>query len=403
MLKIAYFSPLPPAATGIADYSRELIAPLAEMTALTLFAPSPEAVDADIRARYPVRPEAVFPEQRWSFDLALYHMGNSGFYHAGIYETALRYPGVVALHEVFLPDFIAHVTIGRGDHAAYAREMGYESGATGYEQAWRIRLGRRPGPAESMQFSRRLIDRSLGVVVHSQSAAELVRRPGAAVASEAGRPRIAVLPQLVARTEATSMRHALNLPVQTVIFATTGLVNASKRLDQALDAFARVKESEPDTFFLIVGGVHADVDLAKLIRERGLQNHVHHTGRVGSLAAFAGWTMAADVVVTLRQPTLGEASNAAVRALAAGKPLIVYDEGWYGELPESVCLKVPSLDEQALTGAMLYMVRQPQARQEMGRAATAYAADKLDPGRVARQYEQFMTNVLRDIRAEPHQ
>lgn len=391
MLKLAYFSPLPPAPTGIADYSQDLIEPLSQRCHLTLFARQPASVDGQIRRRFRVEPTSSYPGRRWEFDLALYHMGNSGYYHQEIYDLALRYPGIVVLHEVFLPDFMAHVTLGRGDYAAYAREMGYELGAAGYQQAWRIRLGRRSGPEASLRFSQRLVDRCLGLIVHSHSAAGLIQ-------GQAGRPPVAVAPQLVASQEAKSLRPELGLPEDTVIFATTGLVNASKRLDLALDALARLRQELPNVYFLVVGGAHADTNVPRLIRQRGLQDSVHWTGRVASLAEFGGWTAAADVVLTLRHPTLGEASNAAVRALAAGKPLIVYDDGWYGELPGEVCLQVPPLDQEALLAAMATMVRQPERRRAMGRAAAAYAQETLDPARVAGHYVRFLAEVLDAVR-----
>jgi glycosyltransferase involved in cell wall biosynthesis len=56
------------------------------------------------------------------------------------------------------------------------------------------------------------------------------------------------------------------------------------------------------------------------------------------------WSLlaACDVVVSLRSPTMGETSAAAVRALSLGKPLVVSDVGAFRELPDEVAIKVPS-------------------------------------------------------------
>jgi glycosyltransferase involved in cell wall biosynthesis len=392
MLNIACFSPLPPAPTGIADYSRELLEPLSALAKVTLFVERPSLVDESLRQKYRIEPITAYPEARWGFDLALYHMGNSGYYHAAIYEMALRYPGVVVLHEVVLHDFAAHVTLGRGDYAAYAREMGYELGPTGYDQAWQMRLGRQPEPPPELRFSKRLIDRSLGIIVHSHSAAARLR------STDIDRP-LAVIPLLVANEETASLRSRLGTPDRTVVFATTGLVNASKRVDLILDAFAQLKKVEPDVLFLIVGGVHIDVNLPKMIRQRNLQEWVHWTGRVDTLEEFMAWTATADVVIQLRHPSLGEASSAAARALATGRPLIVYDEGWYGELPAEVCIQVPSLDSDALLQAMSFMTNHPRERQAMGQAAAVYARRDLDPQRIAGLYKRFLVDVLNGARA----
>ena len=55
------------------------------------------------------------------------------------------------------------------------------------------------------------------------------------------------------------------------------------------------------------------------------------------------WSLmaAADLVVSLRAPTMGETSGSAIRALSLGRPLVVSDVGWFSELPNDVVLKVP--------------------------------------------------------------
>lgn len=44
----------------------------------------------------------------------------------------------------------------------------------------------------------------------------------------------------------------------------------------------------------------------------------------------------ADLMIALRQPTMGEASAVVCKAMQAGLPVIVSDHGWYAELPASV-------------------------------------------------------------------
>jgi glycosyltransferase involved in cell wall biosynthesis len=390
MPRIAYFSPLPPTPSGIADYSRELLSPLSRLAELTLFVDDPAHVDASLARRFPVKAAAAFPSEHLGFDLAVYHMGNSPF-HAQIYPMALRYPGIVVLHEVILADFAAYMTIARGNQAAYAREIGYELGASGYELAWRARLGRAAPALQQVTFSKRLIDRSLAVIVHSQSAASMVR------AQNAERP-LAVINQLVVRQEAPSLRGLLPVSGKTTVFAVLGEINKNKQIDLTLDAFAHLKGQGEDVYLLIVGAAHGNINLPRMIRQRGLAESVLWTGRVGPLEEFVGWTIAADVVINLRYPSLGETSNAAVRALAAGKPLIAYDQGWSQELPADLCQQVPPLDVEALYGAMRAMARQPAMRRAMGRAAAAYASQQLNPERIAGEYMRFIGKVLDAIR-----
>ena len=54
---------------------------------------------------------------------------------------------------------------------------------------------------------------------------------------------------------------------------------------------------------------------------------------------------ACDVHVSLRSPTMGETSGTAIGA-DPGKPLVVSDVGWFGELPDGVALRVAVGDDE---------------------------------------------------------
>ena len=102
-MRVAFFSPLPPARSGIADYSEALLASFRHLAETEVFS-SPEKPFDPARA-----------------DVALYQIGNNG-YHDFVYETALRHPGVVVMHESNLHHLIADITIRRDNWDAYINE-----------------------------------------------------------------------------------------------------------------------------------------------------------------------------------------------------------------------------------------------------------------------------------------
>src|SRR5690348_15854043 len=99
-MRIAFFSPMPPARSGIADYSEALLESLRSLGEVEVF--SQAAPDFDTRR----------------YDVLLYQVGNNG-YHGFVYETALRHPGVLVMHESNLLHLIAALTIKRGDWNVY--------------------------------------------------------------------------------------------------------------------------------------------------------------------------------------------------------------------------------------------------------------------------------------------
>ncbi len=102
-LKVAFFSPLPPARSGIADYSAALLEELRR---------AGERRGVSGRSPRSFRPS--------DFDVTLYQIGNN-IDHDFCYETALEHPGVVVIHEANLHHLIADLTIKKGDWDAYLR------------------------------------------------------------------------------------------------------------------------------------------------------------------------------------------------------------------------------------------------------------------------------------------
>jgi glycosyltransferase involved in cell wall biosynthesis len=418
-LQLAYFSPLPPVHSGIADYSAELLPYLAESATLTLFidpaqydsylkqtttppisnlsilrTESQDEISQSLIPNLPIQQTYAYPPGRWKYDVALYHMGNSD-HHRGIYEMLTRYPGVVVLHDVFIHQLLAHATVGQGNYAAYARELGFARGIDGVHLANAIRAGYETHPLFELPLSDRLVRSSLGLIVHSHYAAALVK---------AQRPRcpVEVIPAPIKpyvldshdTHNGRSCRPKLNVSDQTVVFASPGQVTQNKQAEQLLRVFKELHRENNDTFLLFIGELLPEVNLAAIVGELGLAESVAMTGYVATLEAFVDWIQTADVIVNLRYPTVGETSATALRALAAGRPLIVLDHGWYGELPDSAALKVVPLNDVALLDAMRALSSSLERRRRMGQDAAAYARQTHHPAQAAKHYMTFLRRLL---------
>ena len=112
LLKVAYFSPLPPERSGIADYSALLLPALRQR------------VDVQVVPRGAKKPPR-------SADVALYHVGNNPEAHGWIVDALRRQSGLVVLHEFVLHHLVAGLTLGRGDADAYLNAMQRDAGVVG--------------------------------------------------------------------------------------------------------------------------------------------------------------------------------------------------------------------------------------------------------------------------------
>ena len=391
-LRLAYFSPLPPQRTGIADYSGELLPFLAQHAKVALFTDEPAAADSALREHFAVHSTADYGSHRWEYDVPLYQMGNSSAYHKSLYHSLLRYPGIVVLHDWVLHHFVVGSTVARGDMLGYMREMGYALGAAGFRRARQSVQGSQPFPWYEVPLNDRLLDVSQGVIVHSKYVKRLI------AARNPGLPLAVVAQPVQTVSEPTTLRHRLPWPEDGLVFASLGQVTEAKRVDQILRAFARLRQSLPNIYFLIVGEWQKEnYDLSGVIRQLGLGDEVRCTGFVDNLSEFLNWTATADIVINLRYPTAGETSATALRALAAGRPLIVSDHGWYSELPDAICRKVPVNDERALLSAMRRLATDTEQRRRMGLAAARHIREHHSLAQVAKGYVSFIKSVLEKL------
>ncbi len=103
-MRVAFLSPLPPARSGIADYSEALVESLKPLVDLEIVSSAAQPFDAA------------------KADIAIYQVGNNA-HHDFVYETALKHPGVVVMHESNLHHLITDLTIRRNDWECLRRRM----------------------------------------------------------------------------------------------------------------------------------------------------------------------------------------------------------------------------------------------------------------------------------------
>src|SRR3954467_11190761 len=159
-MKVAYFSPLPPSTSGIADYSALLLPALERR------------VEVEV-----VRPGRTRPVS--DADVSLYHVGNDPDSHGWIVDALRRRPGVVVLHDFVLHHLVAGLTIGRKDGPAYLAAMERDAGVPGRLLAHGVLDGRVPPPWETRPQEFPLAGEVLGsataLIVHSRYVEEQAR------------------------------------------------------------------------------------------------------------------------------------------------------------------------------------------------------------------------------------
>ena len=148
-MTVGFFSPLPPAPTGVADYSAALLPLLRGFGTVDV---SPEKCD-----------------------VALYHVGNNAL-HREIYQRALIQPGIAVLHDAVLQHFL----LGTLSADQYLEEFVYNYGESSRAQGRQLWEQRARSGADARYFAHPMLKRiataSRAIIVHNPAAAALVHK-----------------------------------------------------------------------------------------------------------------------------------------------------------------------------------------------------------------------------------
>ena len=357
-MKVAFFSPLPPERSGIADYSALLLPALRER------------LDVEVAARGRRPPRGA--------DVALYHVGNSPEAHGWIVDSLERRPGVVVLHDFVLHHLVAGLTIGRGHSRRYIEAMHQDAGVIGRLLAHGVVDHVLPPVWEErpqdFPLAWEVLKHAESVICHSRYVEGKARAYG-----YEGPIRVIPMPAWPTIEAASRLLPEGHFPV----IACCGHLNAAKRIPQVLTAFERVRRPFPDALLVLAGTGAPSLRLDKLGADEGIL-------RLEYQAEDDLWRLLSDcdLSVSLRWPTMGETSGIAIRALSVGKPLVVSDAGWFSELPDSVVAKVP-VDEyeiETLAAVLERLAADSELRGRMGAAAREYVRQEHDLGAVADLY-----------------
>ena len=357
-MKVGFYSPLPPARSGVADYAAALLPGLRR------------------HGEVEVAPERC--------DVALYHIGNNQL-HADIYRRSLWQPGVVVLHDAVLHHFLLG-SLGRQEYIdEFALNYGEWSRGLA-EELWRDRAA---SASEHRYFEypllRRVAESSRAVVVHNPAAARAVREhaPGTPVVEI---PLLFMESPAPAEAEVLRFRQRIGLPAGGFVFGVFGFLRESKRLITVLEAFRDVHADRPETALLIAGPFHS-TDLERAVRPLLGAPNVTCVPYL-PVQEFRLAAAAVDACINLRYPAAGETSAITIQLMGQGKPVLLTDSEETSGFPETACLRIPPglAEPDSLRSHMILLPSMTKAARAIGRCGARHIRALHQLEQVARQY-----------------
>lgn len=381
-MKLNWFSPLPPAKTGIAECTAGLLPTLAKHAHVTVWTDQRE-YDSQLDRHCLVR---QFDPKRMNWpivneaDVTFYNMGNNHLFHASIWQVSRLHPGVVILHDVSLHNFFDSLYNGVWhDTAGYLDHMTSHYGLEGREAAHQFAKERTLNievMAERYPLTPLALENALAAIVHSPGAFDQFRKENQIAAAYAPLPAVfGTRPNL----EQLQQRKP-GPPYNLIVF---GHLGRNRRLDSVLQALAGL--SQRHLFHLNIYGSSND---PKLLRERVRSLKLSEAVTIHGYAAERELNealMKAHLAINLRYPTMGEASASQLRIWSYALPSLVTRVGWYGSLSEQTVAHIrPDREVEDIQAQLSSLVSGPETFEQMGRSGYEALVKKHDPEVYAR-------------------
>jgi glycosyltransferase involved in cell wall biosynthesis len=408
MARLAWFSPMPPARSGVAACSATLVPALRGRHAIDVFV---DDVIAAGRSGAVSAHEFPWRHQQSPYDLNVYQLGNSSC-HDYLWPYLFRYPGLVVLHDVRLHHARAAALLRRGRTAAYREEFAWNHPAVDRDLAELAIAGFDSALYYSWPMTRLILQTARAVAVHTDAnaAALAAEEPSARIHTvRLGHGR--ALDPVEQQGARARVRARLAIPPDAVLFGCFGGLTPQKRIAQVLGAFSATLTFAPDARLLLAGDASDLPDLRGQIRRMGLAARVTLTGYLDSDDLLTDYIAACDASLNLRWPTAGEVSGPWLRCLALGLPTVVVDLAHMTDVPSldprtwqlhgggdpatAVCIAIDILDEDhSLALAMRRLAAQPAFRERLGHAAAAYWQRTHTPALMIDDYRHLLDQAV---------
>jgi len=335
-MKLNWFSPLPPAKTGIAEFTAGLLPTLSSRADITLWTDQSDW-DSTLEQHCVVR-QFTPAEIDWTIvndaDVTFYNLGNNHLFHASIWQVSRLHPGVVILHDVSLHNFFDSLYNGVWrDTSGYLDQMEAHYGLEGRRAASEFvnRTVSIEALAERYPLTPLALENSIGAIVHSPSAFEELSRLNQIATVYVPLPAVFGprfdLADLPSRSD--------DPPYNLILF---GHLGRNRRLDSVFEALEPFHQKH--LFHLHIYGASDDSkQLRQRIRSLNLSDVVTLHGYATENHLDAALKKA-HLAINLRYPTMGEASASQLRIWSYSLPSLVTQVGWYSSLPEATVAHV---------------------------------------------------------------
>jgi glycosyltransferase involved in cell wall biosynthesis len=384
--KVAWVSPFPPQRSGVANYSYRLVQALRHQLPIDLYYDKEEPV-AELKNAFDTYPLSAFRDQYAKYDEVIYHLGNNSLFHTEIYKLAWAFPHTIVLHDYNLSSFMYEAFSRGSDRQLYRQAL---LDGDGKEEPGGLQgLIHKFIPGTSkLPMSGAIVNRSKRVIVHHR----WVKNQFAKNSHIEVIPHFADINCRPTPEQIENFKNQFALKDNYFVLSCLGFINKNKLPNLQIEVVKRLIDDGYPVQMVFAGEPAPDVEpLVSEIRSSEYREDIIFTGYLDEQEYFSA-IFASDVIVNLRNPSMGEASGTLMHALAAAKPTIISDLNQYREFPDKVCWKLAhdNNEIEVLYAYLTRMLADRSLRAAISRNSAEYVENVLGLEKVVAQWKQVI-------------
>lgn len=381
---LLYASPFPPKKSGISDYSTELVKALSSIFDITLYIDNYEITD-DSLSEFPVVRHWVDFVDYDSYDYRIYNIGNQPDFHAYIYDAAINHPGMIIMHDFMLYFLFVGYYQKRNELYSKVYDTAGVDGFLKIKHAVKkngTNLLEQKNMASALALNEELLKSGNKIMVHSEYSRKKILETG--LVNEKDIKKINHLSLMSDDEEYIEKKELFakyNVPEDAVIVASFGYIAETKLNREVCEAVKKI-DKEKICYVMVGDGEYVDDEL-----KEGLIIKTGYT----ELDEFNSFIKHSDIIVNLRNPSMGETSGAMIRILQMGKACITNDGGWFSELPDDCVVKIDINDTVGnLEKTITELIADTDRKQRIEENAKDYIKREYSPQIIAKQISDFI-------------
>lgn len=365
--RVAFVTPMPPAASGVADYSMAILEHMCRRAKVDVFTNGDAVRTALPGVTWYGYHDFPSVERIYGMhDARIIALGNSEFHVEALGILTAR-GGTVMSHDVRYTGLLGLALRDRPELVdARARELLKDLYAGRRPLVHQDHVSIRPSDYYTLNglLCEPAASPASAVLVHSEVAAMLAR----ANLPAAQHRKVQVVP----------FGHTLRKQDPTVLrdtVASFGIVHWQKESVTVCRAFLELAPRHPGTTFALVGrAVDADTrqELEEMIAGSGFAHQVVLTGRVAA-KEYDDWLARTKLAVQLRLHSNGETSAAVADCLGASIPVVTSNTGALAALKHCAHLVEPGIGVQQLVDVVELLLDDDQGRERLALRGRAHA------------------------------